>query len=77
MIPSVHGLILPTVSKEVPTVLEYLGYADAGNWVDLYTPAVMQCPEAEDAYFSFSELLQSRLGNQKPQYSEYRDSRKS
>ena len=47
---------IPTVSREVPTVLEYPGYADAGNWVDLYTPAVMQYPEAEDAYFAFPSL---------------------
>lgn len=47
---------IPTVSREVPTVLEYPGYADAGNWVDLYTPAIMQYPGAEDAYFAFPSL---------------------
>lgn len=42
-----------TISKEVPTVLEYPGYSEPGNWTDLYTAAVHQYTEAEDVYLAF------------------------
>jgi hypothetical protein len=42
-----------TLTKEVPTVLTYPGYAEPGNWTDLYTAAVHQYTEAEDVYLAF------------------------
>jgi hypothetical protein len=47
---------IATLSREVQTVLAYPGYDRPGNWTDVYTPAVMRYPWAEDAYFAFPSL---------------------
>lgn len=44
---------IATLSREVPTVLTYPGYDQPGNWTDVYTPAVLQYPGAEDVYLAF------------------------
>jgi hypothetical protein len=44
---------IATLSREVPTVLTYPGYDQPGNWTDVYTPAVLRHPDAEDVYLAF------------------------
>jgi hypothetical protein len=44
------------VSTEVPTVLAYPGYTDDGHWTDIYNPAVVRYPWAEEAYLAFPSL---------------------
>jgi len=60
---------IATISKEVPTVLAYPGYADEGHWTDIYNPALVQYPWADDVYLAFPSLNHIEVDSPIPNHS--------
>jgi hypothetical protein len=60
---------IASVSTEVPTVLAYPGYDQEGHWTDIYNPAVVQYPWADDVYLAFPSLNHYAPDETIPNYS--------